>query len=166
MRNLEKKMDAMARCCLAETLADRKAAMDELRELLEEKNVQDVPDDIAAEPRTIENVIDDVLLELGVPCHIKGHPYLVTALGVVVENPGYINAIMKQLHPVVAKKYGTTPSRVERSIRHAIDVTWERGDPDILMRYFGNTISADRGKPTNREFIARVANVVRQQLSA
>lgn len=161
MTLLEKKMDAMARCCLAETLAARKAAMDELRELLD-GNTEPVP----VKHRTLANVIDGVLLDLGVPCHIKGHPYLVTAISVVVESADCINAITKELYPVVAKKHGTTPSRVERAIRHAIECCWDRGDMDILAHYFGNTVSINKGKPTNSEFIARVGNVVRMQLGA
>lgn len=162
MTLLEKKMDAMARCCLAETLADRKAAMDELRELLVAKAVP-VPVKPGA---TMANVIDGVLLDLGVPCHIKGHPYLVTAISVVVENADCINAITGVLYPIVAEKHGTTPSRVERAIRHAIECCWDRGDMDILAHYFGNTVSINKGKPTNSEFIARVGNVVRMQLGA
>ena len=74
------------------------------------------------------------------------------------------NAITKVLYPQVAKTFGTTPSRVERAIRHAIEVAWNRGDLDVLDKYFGNTVSASKGKPTNSEFIARVANIVRQRM--
>lgn len=161
MTLLEKKMDAMARCCLAETLADRKAAMDELRELLDGNT-----EPVHAKPNTLANVIDGVLLDLGVPCHIKGHPYLVTAISVVIENADCINAITGVLYPIVAEKHGTTPSRVERAIRHAIECCWDRGDMDVLAHYFGNTVSINKGKPTNSEFIARVGNVVRMQLGA
>lgn len=161
MTLLEKKMDAMARYCLAETLADRKAAMDELRELLDAKAVP-----VPVKPNTLANVIDGVLLDLGVPCHIKGHPYLVTAISVVVENADCINAITGVLYPIVAEKHGTTPSRVERTIHHAIECCWDHGDMDILAHYFGNTVSISKGKPTNSEFIARVGNVVRMQLGA
>ena len=88
----------------------------------------------------------------------------VEAVLMAVENRYYINNITFGLYPQIAAKFDTTASRVERGIRHLIEVTWTRGDMDVLCRYFGNTVSPDRGKPTNGEFIARIANVVRQRM--
>jgi two-component system response regulator (stage 0 sporulation protein A) len=103
-----------------------------------------------------------VLLDLGVPEHIKGHRYLVHAICLVVQKPELLEQITKELYPAVAQAFDATPGRVERAIRHAIELALERCDLDTFSRYFGNTVSPDRGKPMNREFIARISNVVRQ----
>lgn len=109
-----------------------------------------------------EQLARNVLLDIGVPEHLKGYDRLVTAICAVVDKPDLINAITKELYPMVAKKHQDTKSRVERSIRHCIEVAWIRGDLDTLQRYFGNTVDSCKGRPTNGELIARVANVVRQ----
>lgn len=108
--------------------------------------------------------ITEILHEIGVPAHIKGYHYLRTAIMLSVENPEIINAVTKQLYPTVAKQYETTSSRVERAIRHAIEVAWDRGDVDVLNSYFGYTIHNGRGKPTNSEFIAMIADKLRLNL--
>ena len=105
-----------------------------------------------------------ILHEIGVPAHIKGYHYLRDSIMMSVENPEIINAVTKQLYPAVAKKYDTTSSRVERAIRHAIEVAWDRGNVDVLNSYFGYTIHNDRGKPTNSEFIAMISDRLRLQL--
>ena len=105
-----------------------------------------------------------ILLELGTPDHLVGHPYVVEAVLMAVENRYYINNVTFGLYPQIAAKFDTTATRVERGIRHLIEVTWLRGDMEILTRYFGNTIDPERGKPTNGEFIARLANIVNMQL--
>ena len=102
--------------------------------------------------------VTDILHQIGVPAHIKGYHYLRDSIIMAVENPGIINAITKQLYPNVAKQYGTTSSRVERAIRHAIEVAWDRGDVDVLNSFFGYTIHNTRGKPTNSEFIAMISD--------
>lgn len=112
----------------------------------------------------IEMKVTDILHEIGVPAHIKGYHYLRDSIIMSVEHPEIINAVTKQLYPSVAKKYETTSSRVERAIRHAIEVAWDRGDIDVLNSYFGYTIHNDRGKPTNSEFIAMISDKLRLQI--
>ena len=99
--------------------------------------------------------VTEILHQIGVPAHIKGYHYLRDSIIMAIEDPEIINAVTKQLYPSVAKQYETTSSRVERAIRHAIEVAWDRGDVDVLNSYFGYTIHNTRGKPTNSEFIAR-----------
>lgn len=112
----------------------------------------------------IELKVTQILHEIGVPAHIKGYHYLRDSIIMAVEKPEIINAVTKQLYPSVAKKYETTSSRVERAIRHAIEVAWDRGDVDVLNSYFGYTIHNDRGKPTNSEFIAMISDRLRLQI--
>ena len=100
----------------------------------------------------------EVIHEIGVPAHIKGYQYLREAIILTVENMDVINAVTKVLYPEVAKRFGTTPSRVERAIRHAIEVAWDRGDIETLQKYFGYTVNSAKGKPTNSEFIAMIAD--------
>lgn len=110
---------------------------------------------------TLEIQVTEILHQIGVPAHIKGYHYLRDSILMAIEDPDIINAVTKQLYPGVAKKYNTTPSRVERAIRHAIEVAWDRGDVDILNSYFGYTIHNTRGKPTNSEFIAMISDRLR-----
>ena len=97
------------------------------------------------------------------PAHIKGYHYLREAILYSIDNMEAINAVTKILYPEVAKRYNTTPSRVERAVRHAIEVAWDRGDLDTLQKYFGYTVSNIKGKPTNSEFIAMIADRLRLQ---
>jgi two-component system response regulator (stage 0 sporulation protein A) len=106
----------------------------------------------------LESTVTDIIHEIGVPAHIKGYHYLREAILIVVNDMDTINAVTKVLYPEVAKKFGTTPSRVERAIRHAIEVAWDRGDIEVLQKYFGYTVSGIKGKPTNSEFIAMIAD--------
>ncbi|MGN0517780.1 MAG: sporulation transcription factor Spo0A [Acutalibacteraceae bacterium] len=112
----------------------------------------------------LEVQITDILHQIGVPAHIKGYHYLRDSIIMSVEHPEIINAVTKQLYPSVAKKYNTTSSRVERAIRHAIEVAWDRGDVDVLNSYFGYTIHTGRGKPTNSEFVAMISDKLRLQI--
>ncbi len=112
----------------------------------------------------IEVKITEILHQIGVPAHIKGYHYLRDSILMSVEKPEIINAVTKELYPSVALKYETTSSRVERAIRHAIEVAWDRGDVDVLNSYFGYTIHNSRGKPTNSEFIAMISDKLRLQL--
>lgn len=112
----------------------------------------------------IELKVTEILHDIGVPAHIKGYNYLRDSIIMSIEHPDIINAVTKQLYPGVAKKYDTTSSRVERAIRHAIEVAWDRGDVDVLNSYFGYTIHNGRGKPTNSEFIAMIADKLRLQM--
>lgn len=105
-----------------------------------------------------ELTVTEILHQVGVPAHIKGYHYLRDSIIMAIEEPEIINAVTKQLYPSVAKQYETTSSRVERAIRHAIEVAWDRGDVDVLNSYFGYTIHNTRGKPTNSEFIAMISD--------
>ena len=109
----------------------------------------------------LETLVTSVIHEIGVPAHIKGYQFLRDAILLTMNEPEYINAVTKRLYPEIAKKNGTTASRVERAIRHAIEVAWDRGDVDTLNSYFGDTIHNLRGKPTNSEFIAMIADKMR-----
>jgi len=106
----------------------------------------------------IQQIITDVMHQIGVPAHIKGYHYLRKSIILCVQNDDMINAVTKILYPTIANEFDTTPSRVERAIRHAIEVAWDRGDVDILNKYFGYTIHNSRGKPTNSEFIAMISD--------
>ena len=112
-------------------------------------------------PPDIETQVTRIIHQIGVPAHIKGYQYLRTAILMTVSDSDVINSVTKVLYPSVAKKYQTTTSRVERAIRHAIEVAWDRGDVDTLNSYFGYTIQNSRGKPTNSEFIAMIADNLR-----
>ena len=109
----------------------------------------------------LESQVTKIIHQIGVPAHIKGYQYLRTAILLTVNDGEIINSVTKILYPTVAKKYQTTTSRVERAIRHAIEVAWDRGDVDVLNSYFGYTIQNNRGKPTNSEFIAMIADNLR-----
>ena len=109
----------------------------------------------------IETQVTKIIHQIGVPAHIKGYQYLRTAILLTIRDSDMINSVTKVLYPSVAKKYQTTTSRVERAIRHAIEVAWDRGDVDTLNSYFGYTIQNNRGKPTNSEFIAMIADNLR-----
>lgn len=109
----------------------------------------------------LEAVVTDIIHEIGVPAHIKGYQYLRSAILMAVQDMDILNSITKQLYPSIAEKYGTTSSRVERAIRHAIEVAWGRGSMDTINDLFGYTINAGKGKPTNSEFIALIADKIR-----
>ncbi|MEA5050959.1 MAG: sporulation transcription factor Spo0A [Oscillospiraceae bacterium] len=112
----------------------------------------------------LEVMITEIIHQIGVPAHIKVYHYLRDAIILSVEDPEMINAVTKRLYPAIAKKFKTTSSRVERAIRHAIEVAWDRGDVDTLNSYFGYTIQSLRGKPTNSEFVAMISDRVRLTL--
>lgn len=154
MKNLEMQVEALMRLCTAEKESDRQKARSEILRLM-------MPGKAEVDP---EDLIREILLELGAPENLQGHPYMVEAILLVVEDRTYIDNITFGLYPQVAARFDTTAARVERSLRHLLEVTWNRGDWSILQRYFGNTVSAYKGKPTNSEFIARIANVVKQRM--
>lgn len=111
----------------------------------------------------LENDVTDIIHEVGVPAHIKGYQYLRDAIIMVIRKPEMLNSITKILYPTIAKENLTTPSRVERAIRHAIEVAWSRGNMDIINDLFSYTVSTGKGKPTNSEFIALIADKIRLQ---
>lgn len=112
----------------------------------------------------LEELVTSIIHEVGVPAHIKGYQYVREAIMITVENMEVINSVTKVLYPEVAKRFHTTPSRVERAIRHAIEVAWDRGDLETLQRFFGYTVSNTKGKPTNSEFIAMISDRIRLKL--
>ena len=125
--------------------------------------------DIAPENKnqdSLEALVTNIIHEVGVPAHIKGYQYLREAIMMVVNDIEVINQITKRLYPQIASKYKTTPSRVERAIRHAIEVAWGRGQTDTMENIFGYTVSAAKGKPTNSEFIAMIADKLRLELKS
>lgn len=152
MSTMEKKMELLARCLTAGTENERDLARETLRTML------------TAAPVVLdrEEEICRILLELGVPDHIKGHRYLVKAIDLAVEEPELLDSVTKELYPRTAMVFGSTSSRTERAIRHAIETAWLRCDLKTMSRYFGSTVDVNRGKPTNSEFIARIANLVRR----
>ena len=113
---------------------------------------------------SLETRVTAIIHEIGVPAHIKGYHYLREAILYSIDNLDAINAVTKVLYPEVAKRFNTTPSRVERAVRHAIEVAWDRGDLDTLQKYFGYTVSNIKGKPTNSEFIAMISDRLRLQM--
>ena len=115
---------------------------------------------------TLESSITEIIHEVGVPAHIKGYQYIREAIILAVNDMEVINSVTKQLYPTLAKKFKTTPSRVERAIRHAIEVAWSRGEINVNNEMFGNTISATKGKPTNSEFIAMIADKLRLEMKS
>ncbi len=125
-------------------------------------------DPIAARARSVdvETEVTNLIHEVGVPAHIKGYQYLRESILMAIEDMDILNAITKQLYPAIAKKFDTTPSRVERAIRHAIEVAWSRGKMDTIEKLFSYSISMGKGKPTNSEFIALIADRMRLELKA
>ena len=135
-----------------------------IKSILSRRATQDVPAAAMQQPHPspdIETQVTQIIHQIGVPAHIKGYQYLRTAILLTIKDSDIINSVTKILYPSVAKKYQTTTSRVERAIRHAIEVAWDRGDVDTLNSYFGYTIQNNRGKPTNSEFIAMIADNLR-----
>ena len=130
----------------------------------EEKSAQRLQEKaVQKQPRDLEKDVTNMIHEIGVPAHIKGYQYLREAIMMSVEDPGMISSITKVLYPTIAKRFQTTSSRVERAIRHAIEVAWSRGKMETLDALFGYTINTGKGKPTNSEFIALIADRIRLQ---
>ena len=142
---------------------DMEALVERLEEIRCGEGQPHAPAPRAGQP-SIESLVTGIIHEIGVPAHIKGYQYLREAIIIAVDDMDVINAITKVLYPQVAKTFGTTPSRVERAIRHAIEVAWDRGDLDTRQRFFGYTVSNTKGKPTNSEFIALIADRLQLQL--
>lgn len=117
-------------------------------------------------PRNLDVAVTNIIHEMGVPAHIKGYHYLRDAILMVINEINLLGAITKELYPMIAQKYQTTPSRVERAIRHAIELSWDRGNVEMMTKFFGYTINLERGKPTNSEFIAMVADKLRIESKA
>ena len=145
-------------------LAERISSIASSNKLIYGKKNGMSPSRLYGAEKSMESKVTDILLKLGVPAHIKGYQYLREAILLASEEPDIINAVTKELYPSVAKKFRTMSSRVERAIRHAIEVAWDRGDTDVLNSFFGYTIQTSRGKPTNSEFIAMIADRLRMEI--
>ena len=152
--NIERRVNAIIDYLLAETATEKAEATEKLREA----KAENTP------PRCPREEIEKILVEIGVPAHVKGFLYSLEAIAVAVEDEDALEAITKVLYPQVAKTCQTTSSRVERAIRHAVELAWDRGDLEVLQKYFGNTISITKGKPTNSEFIAMLSRIVRRKV--
>ena len=142
---------------------DMTALVERLEEIRGGENLRH-PGSRRMDKTSIETMVTGIIHEIGVPAHIKGYQYLREAIIIAVGDMDVVNAITKVLYPQVAKTFQTTPSRVERAIRHAIEVAWDRGDLDTLQRFVGYTVSNTKGKPTNSEFIALIADKLQLQL--
>ena len=145
--------------------------LDRIKSVRNRRNVKAVRNNTSLENhnqqypnQSLEEDVTEMIHEVGVPAHIKGYQYLREAIIMSVHNMDMLNSVTKVLYPGIAKKYQTTPSRVERAIRHAIEVAWSRGKMDTLDELFGYTISNGKGKPTNSEFIALITDKIRLQM--
>ena len=149
-----------ARCLIAKPCSLSMVA-ERLQEVLSAEDSKQKPKHTEV---NIEALVTSVIHEIGVPAHIKGYQYLREAIKIAVNDMEVINAITKVLYPQVAKTFATTASRVERAIRHAIEVAWDRGDLEVLQSFFGYTVNSAKGKPTNSEFIALIADRLQLQI--
>jgi len=120
----------------------------------------------AIKAKSIDVEVTNIIREIGIPAHIKGYQYLRDAIMMIISEVELLGAVTKVLYPMIAEKYSTTPSRVERAIRHAIEVAWNRGNIDMINRLFGYTVKLEKGKPTNSEFIAMIADRLRMEMRA
>ena len=154
MTTVEMKVDALCRMILGTSEEERAAARSNLCKLMDQPTQYNT-----------DAMIHELLAEIGVPCGNVGHAYVVEFIKETVSNPCFINS-MREAYDTVAKKFNSTASRVERGIRHSIEVAWLRGDPDIIEKYFKNTVPADIGRPVNTEFIARIAYIVRLRMNS
>lgn len=148
---LEEKVNTLLRFCAAESEQARRHYQGDLQAMLG-----------AVPNNKVSDAIDRVLADLGVPDHLLGYRYLQTAIAMAVEEPDAVHCVTSLLYPGVARRYGTTAQLVERAIRHAVESGWSRCDRTMRERYFGGKIKPGRSKPTNAEFIARLANIIRR----
>lgn len=130
-----------------------------IRQLVEGESVPQYTPPVKT--RNLDVAVTNIIHEMGVPAHIKGYQYLREAIKMVVDEVNLLGGVTKELYPMIAQKFVTTPSRVERAIRHAIELAWDRGNTEMMNKFFGYTINLERGKPTNSEFIAMVADKLR-----
>ena len=161
MSELEKRVNALLHLAVAENPDEVAKVRSEIRSLMQ-NDVKCISETLAN--RNAEAVVRQILLELGTPDRLTGHPMLVQAIMLCVEEPKYINNITKGLYPCLAEKFDVNVAGVERAIRNAVELTFDRCDPDVICKYFGNTVNADKGKATNSEFLARLSNVAKMQM--
>lgn len=162
---MEKELNEIKQTCrILVDLLEREAEGTKFRvELAEQGNafvISKMPKESIEEKETIERLVFEKAKEIGMVVNIKGYRYIVEACSLVIQDNKYLNSISKLLYPEIAKKYETTPSRVERAIRHAIEKTWWNGNQKAIEKIFGNTVSFDKSKPTNSQFIAMMAEVI------
>ena len=159
MTNLEKQIDLLVRYTVTDDEELKKQLREELAATIQEK---DVPAETS--PYKIEDTTEDLLDELGVPHHLLGRDYIVTAISLILEDPENLHQITYMLYPAIADKYNSTATRVERAIRHAVESAWLRGNYGILKELFGNTVDRDKGKPTNCQFLAACTKIVSRRV--
>ena len=155
MRNSDAILNCLVNIILAPNPVARKKSMEELEQLRQDNTIC---------RRDPEEIVRRILLEISAPDHMVGHPYIVSAVLMIVEDWKWIDNITYGLYPKIASDFDTSPSRAERAIRNAIEVAWSRAPIECLEKYFGNIVSPDKGKPTNGEFLARMANIVKMEL--
>lgn len=160
MSELEMKIASIANVILADSPAEVEKSKAKLVSLMTTSSSKGY----APSSKKVEDHICDLLLDVGVPDHLLGHRYISDAIKRIIANPDLLQELVSGLYHNIAKDHNTTPSRVERAMRHAVEVAFDRGDFDVLNKYFGNTISCTRGKPTCGEFLARMANVIRSRV--
>lgn len=155
MSNLQLKIDAVMRLATANTIEERNAALEEVCRLLEEPS---------APVLDAESIIQDILLEIGAPDHLKGYPMVIEGVMIALESAEHNIDLIHFLYPKIAEAFDSTRERTERAIRHLIERTWLIGNPDAQYQLFGSTIDPEKGKPTNGQFISRLTNITRQRL--
>ena len=169
MVTLEQKIDLIMQLAVAKDSKEKTRLKNEIAAALADTDPSPAPASTANTHAVdtdalMTNIIDDLFKELGAPCHLIGYDRTAYAIKLVISDNEYIHDIAKRLYPAIGAKYNTTASRVERSIRHLIEVAWSRHDIQDAYRIFGNTIDIDRGKPTNSEFIATCARIVKRRM--
>lgn len=159
LKELERKVDLLVSYIICpEHDSERKESL-----LL---NLKDLKSEVSSKSpvRSLRCIVEDFLTDFGVPSNILGYKYLTTAVCIVVGNPDFGRSVCKELYPEIAKLHFSTASRVERAIRHAIEVSVDRGNEEVIYRIFDNTVSGHKGKPTNTEFIFRVAQIIKREV--
>lgn len=162
MTNLEQKIDLIMQYIAAEDPNEQHRLRDEIRNVLPSAEPE-VHVDISDDDR-MRDVIEDLFRELGAPCHLNGYDQTAYAIKLIISDSSYLCGISKRLYPDVAKHFDTTPTRVERNIRHLVESAWHRHDIEDAYRVFGNTIDLSKGKPTNSEFVATCARIVKRRM--
>lgn len=155
MNKTNKVLAALVRCEMAESPEELKDAREELRRAYRGY------EECRKDPETM---ITELLMELSAPDQVVGYPYVIKAVLMLLEDPKLINNMTDKFYPAVADSFDTTGHRTERAIRHVVEVIWSRGDYETIDKYFGNMVNPDKGKPTNSEFLARLANIVRLEM--
>lgn len=155
--NIEKKVNAIMMYIIEKDEYEKAKIAEKIKTMVE-------PAEKKEQARSVEDLISEILVELGMPNNLKGYRFSIYAIKLATECPDILDAITSRLYPAVAEHYGLSSGKVERGIRHGIECTWDRCDIDVVEKYFGNTVSIDKGKPTNSEFIARIADIVNRRM--